>query len=126
MKKFILFYKGPATPPGDSHGKWPAWFNKVGENLVDSGSPLQNGLVPHGDGSTSDSATNFNGYGIVQAQDRNAVPNLVKARPFLAVGKDEYSIEILELPQQQDAMFTFWMAPVWPNHLIPGTYNDKP
>jgi hypothetical protein len=97
MKKFIPFYKGPPIPPGASHDKWPAWFNQVGENLVDRGSPLQNGFALHGDGSTSDSATNFNGYSIVQAQNRNAVISLVKEHPLLAVGNGEYSIEIFEL-----------------------------
>jgi hypothetical protein len=98
MKKFMLFYKGPATPPGASHEKWPAWFNKLGEKLVDRGSPLDNGLVLQGDGSTNDSATNFNGYSMIQAENINAVISLVKDHPFLSLGSREYSIEIFELP----------------------------
>lgn len=97
MKKFILFYKGPATPPGASHEKWPAWFNKLGDQLIDMGSPMENGHVLHRDGSNTDSATNFNGYSIVQARNINAVKNLVKDHPFLSMGNDEYSIEIFEL-----------------------------
>jgi hypothetical protein len=77
MKKFILFYKGPATPPGASHDKWPAWFNKLGDKLVDIGSPMKNGLVLHGDGSTSDSATDLNGYSIIQAENINDAISLV-------------------------------------------------
>lgn len=99
MKKFILFYKGPATPPGASHEKWPAWFQKLGEKLVDRGSPMQNGLALHNDGSTSDSATNFNGYSIIQARDINTAKELVRDHPFLSAGRNEYSIEIFELPQ---------------------------
>ncbi len=71
MKKFILLYKGPATPPGASHEKWPPWFNKVGDKLVDKGSPMDNGLVLHRDGSKSDTATDFNGYSIIQAENIN-------------------------------------------------------
>lgn len=97
MAKFVLFYKGPKTPPGASHEKWPAWFSKLGNNLVDKGSPLDNGLVLHSDGSTSDTAIHFNGYSIVQAKNRNAVLSLVKDHPFLSLGSDEYSIEIFEL-----------------------------
>ncbi|MCI0550011.1 MAG: hypothetical protein L0287_03575 [Anaerolineae bacterium] len=97
MKKFILFYKGPAIPPGASHEKWPAWFNKLGDKLVDMGSPMENGLVLHSDGSTSNSATEFNGYSIIQAENINAVTNVVKDHPILSVGNGEYSVEIFEL-----------------------------
>lgn len=98
MKKFILFYKGPATPPGASHDNWPAWFHKAGDKLVDVGSPMENGFVLHANGSTGDRATNLNGYSIVQAKNRKDVISLVKDHPFLSGGK-EYSVEIFEVPQ---------------------------
>ncbi len=98
MKKFILFYKGPATPPGASHEKWPAWFGKLGDKLVDRGSPMQNGGVLCGDGSTAGSATNFNGYSIIQAKNIDEALNLTKDHPFLNLGSNEYTIEIFELP----------------------------
>ena len=97
MKKYMLLYNGPATPSGASHKKWPAWFNKVGENLVDIGSPINNGFVLHSDGSKDNSATNFNGYSIIQAKNINAVKSLVKVHPFLSIGNGEYSVEIFEL-----------------------------
>ncbi len=97
MKKFILLYKGPATPPGASHEKWPAWFDKTGDQLVDMGSPMKNGLVLHGDGSTDDSASPLNGYSIIQAKNIKALKSLVKDHPFLSLGNDEYSVEIFEL-----------------------------
>src|SRR5512141_3247073 len=99
MKNFILFYKGPATPPGASHEKWPAWFRKAGEQLVDKGSPMKNGLVLHRDGSTSDAATNFNGYSIIQAGNIEEVLHLIRDHPFLTLSSDEYSVEIFELPE---------------------------
>ena len=99
MKKYMLLYKGPATPPGASHEKWPAWFNKIGENLVDIGSPINNRFVLHSDGSKDDSATNFNGYSIIQAENINDVMSLVKDHPFLSLGNGEYSVEIFELPK---------------------------
>ncbi len=99
MKKFILFYKGPATPPGASHEKWPAWFRKAGEQLVDKGSPMKNGLVLHGNGSTSNAATNFNGYSIIQATNIEEALNLTREHPFLSLNSDEYAVEIFELPE---------------------------
>jgi hypothetical protein len=99
MKKFMLLYKGPATPPGASHEKWPAWFNKVGDKLVDRGSPMDNGLALNSDASTSDSASDFNGYSMIQAENINEVVSLLKDHPFLSLGKGEYSVEIFELPK---------------------------
>lgn len=99
MKKFILFYKGPATPPGASHEKWPAWFRKAGEQLVDRGSPMKNGLALYPDGSSGAAATNFNGYSIIQAENIDAALRLTRDHPFLTVGGAEYSIEIFELPE---------------------------
>ena len=98
MKTFIVFYKGPPTPPDASHEKWPAWFRKAADHLVDRGSPLQNGLVLHKDGSTRDSATNLNGYSIIQAENLDEALNLLKDHPFLTLGTDEFSVEIFELP----------------------------
>ncbi len=97
MKKFILFYQGPATPPGASHDKWPAWFKKLGDRLVDKGSPMDNGHVLHSDGSAGRSAMGLNGYSIIQAETMDEALNLAKDHPFLALGNGEYSIEIFEL-----------------------------
>jgi hypothetical protein len=99
MKKFILFYKGPATPPDASHAEWPAWFNKLGDKLVSVGSPMEHGVVLHSNGSTSSPATHLNGYSIVQAETRDDVISLVKDHPFLSLGTGEYSIEIFEVPK---------------------------
>jgi hypothetical protein len=97
MKKYMLLYRGPTTPPGASHEKWPTWFRKVGENLVDVGSPIKSGFVLHSDGSKDDCPTRFNGYSIIQARNIQAVNSLVKDHPFLSAGNAEYSLEIFEL-----------------------------
>ncbi len=100
MKTFILFYKGPATPPGASHEKWPAWFNKLGDKLIDRGSAMKNGLVLHSDGSTSNAPGDLtlNGYSIVQAENVDDMIGVAKDHPFLSLGTGEYTIEIFELP----------------------------
>jgi hypothetical protein len=99
MKKYMLLYRGPATPTNASHEKWPTWFNKLGDQLVSIGSPMENGFALHRDGSKADSATNLNGYSIIQAENINAVKKLVKDHPYLAQDSDDYSIEIFELPR---------------------------
>ena len=99
MKQFLLLYKGPPTPPGASHEKWPEWFGKIGNHLVDRGSPMENGRVLRQDGSTGDSATNLNGYSIIQAKNVDEVLRLIKDHPFLTLGTNEFTIEVFELPK---------------------------
>jgi hypothetical protein len=97
MRRFMLLYAGPATPPNASHEGWPEWFEKLGGNLVDQGSPMADGLVLHGDGSASGSAIHLNGYSIIQAEHIDDVRSLVKDHPYLTHGH-EYSIEVYSLP----------------------------
>jgi hypothetical protein len=99
MKQFLLLYKGPPTPPDASHEKWPEWFSKIGNHLVDRGSPMENGRVLRKDGSTADSATNLNGYSIIQAKNIDEVLRFIKDHPFLTLGTNEFTIEVFELPK---------------------------
>jgi hypothetical protein len=99
MKRFLLLYKGPPTPPDASHEGWPAWFRRIGDALVDVGSPMANGYVLHGDGSASDRPSSLNGYSVIQAEDRTAALDLVRDHPLLALG-GEYAIEVFEVPKR--------------------------
>ena len=96
MKRFMLLYGGPTTPPDATHEGWPEWFDQLGDKLVDRGAPLTDGAVVHGDGSTG-SETRLNGYSIIQAEDIDHVRSLVENHPFLMHGL-EYSIEVYSLP----------------------------
>ena len=98
MKRFLLLYKGPPTPPEASHEGWPEWFDGTGDALVDLGSPMVNGLALHGNGERDD-ATSLNGFSIVQADDRDGVLDLVSDHPFLQLGSD-YAIEVFEVPRK--------------------------
>ena len=80
MKRFLLLYKGPPTPPQASHGGWPEWFTEIGDGLVDLGSPMANGVVVHAD-------------------DRSEALDLVRDHPLLALGS-EYAIEVFEVPKK--------------------------
>ena len=99
MKRFLLLYTGPPTPPDASHEGWSEWFTKIGDALVDLGSPMTNGFVLGGDRSTSDDAESLNGYSIIQAEDRSKALELIDDHPFLAIGK-QYSIEVFEVPRR--------------------------
>lgn len=99
MGSFILLYKGPTTPPGASHEGWPEWFQRVGDKLVDLGSPMAGGFVIHSDGTTSDTAVSLNGYSIIRADDRDAVLDVLRDHPFLNAGT-ERTIEVFDVPRK--------------------------
>jgi hypothetical protein len=96
MKKFLLLYQGPATPPGASHEGWSEWFHKLGEKLVDRGLPMAHGRSLRGDGSSVDSTISLNGYSIIQAEDRGEALSLLHDHPYLSIG-NEYTVEIFDL-----------------------------
>jgi hypothetical protein len=97
MARYMVLYVGPPTPPDASHAGWPAWFEQLGDRLVDRGSPLADGRAVRGDGSVGDAATRLNGYSIIQADDPAQALDLVKDHPYLAQGPG-YSIEAYLLP----------------------------
>jgi YCII-related domain len=99
MKRYLLLYNGPPPPPGASHEGWWAWFAKTGDAVVEVGSPMKNGVVVHGDGSASDDPSPLRGYGIVQAEDRDKVLEMVRDHPLFRAGS-EYTIEVFELPKR--------------------------
>ena len=99
MKRFLLLYSGPPAPPNPSHEGWPEWFDKLGDALVDLGSPMANGVVLRADGSTSDEAAPLRGYCLVQAEGRDQALELVRDHPLLALGP-EYTIELFEVPRK--------------------------
>ena len=104
MAKFILLYKGPATPMEDITPEaseqitqaWGAWMGKVGDALVDGGMPFAGRTAVAGDGSTT-SASDLNGYTIVEAPDIDVAKTLCDGNPFLSDGTAKFAIEIYEL-----------------------------
>jgi hypothetical protein len=96
MKRFLLLYSGPPTPPDAQHQGWPEWFTGLGDALVDVGSPLANGFALRADGSESGDASRFNGFSVIEAESRREAVELLRTHPLLALGAD-YAIEVFEL-----------------------------
>lgn len=104
MKKFILLYNGPATPPEQMDpakrkeimAKWGEWMGKVGVAMTDMGQPMANGETVMDDGSEG-KALQLSGYSIVQAEDMAGARKLVEGHPFLSDKTGKFSVEIFEL-----------------------------
>ncbi len=104
MSKFILLYKGPATPmeqmtkeQGDEvMAGWQTWMGKVGSALVDMGQPMAKGKSVVDDGSAG-TADEFTGYSIIEAGNIDEAVKLVKDHPFLSDKSGKFSVEVFEL-----------------------------
>jgi hypothetical protein len=104
MSKYLLLYRGPATPMEDFTPEqgaeqmkaWGEWMGRVGPALVDQGAPF-GARTAVGDNGAATPPSDQNGYTIVEADDLDGARALTKGHPFLSEGKGRFSIEIFEL-----------------------------
>jgi hypothetical protein len=97
-------YRGPATPQADITPEggeqllqaWNAWMGKVGDALLDGGAPFRR---PHRCCRRwlTTSASDLNGYTIVQAPDLAAAKTLCGGNPFLDDATADFVVESYEL-----------------------------
>ena len=94
MKKFVVIYHTPAevmanmgAPTEEEMKKgmepWMAWAERCGDQLVDLGTPLINGLKLQTDGSSIPSSREVNGYSILQAENMDEAKALMDGHPHL-------------------------------------------
>jgi hypothetical protein len=93
MSKFVFIYHAPTTPadaapPTDEQmaevmGAWNAWAGKVGDGMVDFGTPLAGGVRVTADGSTAPSDREVVGYSIIEADSADAALALAQGHPHL-------------------------------------------
>jgi hypothetical protein len=93
MTKFVFIYHAPmtpadATPPSaeqlqDMMAAWTAWAEKVGDGMVDFGTPLAGGIRVAPNGVVEPSSREVAGYTILEAADIDAAIELAKVHPHL-------------------------------------------
>jgi len=94
MTKFIVSYLAPidatwktqeSTPEEMEAGMkaWMDWAQKCGDNLVDMGSPLGNGITVRPGGNNLTSESEIIGYSILQADSMDEALDLLKGHPHL-------------------------------------------
>jgi len=104
MAKFILLYRGDATPPesmtpeqgAEIMGQWNAWVDKHGAALVDVGAPFGARASIGGDG-VEQTPVKLNGYSIVEADDLASAKGFCDGHPFLEGTGAEFAVDVFEL-----------------------------
>jgi hypothetical protein len=94
MTRYVFVYHAPvppadATPPDPEQvdavmAAWNAWAAKVGDGMVDFGTPLANGVRVTPDGTTP-STREVAGYSIIEADNLEAAVELAKVHPHLSM-----------------------------------------
>ena len=108
MTKFMLLYRGDATPMEDmteeqsaeAMGLWTSWIDKHGQSLTDLGTPFGTRVAVGGDGRDQKPAS-LNGYTVVEADSLEAAKGLCDGHPFLNGTGPEFAIDVFELVPMQ-------------------------
>jgi len=92
MAKYVFIYHAPMTPADAAPptpeqmeavmGEWMAWAGKVGDGMVDFGTPLAGGVRVSA-GGTSPSTREVVGYSIIEADNLDAALELAQGHPHL-------------------------------------------
>ena len=92
MPDFIFAYHGGTIPDTPEEGAkamaaWGAWFQAMGENVVNGGNPVGQSMTVTADGVTGDGGANpISGYTIVRADTPEAACEMAKGCPMVADG----------------------------------------
>ena len=98
MKKFLYLYFGGNPPESEEAGKavmadWMAYFQKMGDKIVDGGAPLGTNKWVGGK-----DVANPTGYSIVNAENLDAAVALTKGHPHLKARGTIQVCETLPIP----------------------------
>jgi hypothetical protein len=102
MTKYILGFHGGGAMPADpkvaeaSMAKWVAWYQDMGQAVIDMGTPAMSAKTVESSGKVSNGggANPLTGYSIIEARDIDSAVSLAKGCPIYAHGG---SVEVAEL-----------------------------
>ncbi|MEO0502610.1 MAG: hypothetical protein AAFZ14_04745 [Pseudomonadota bacterium] len=98
MPDFIFAYHGGTIPETQEEGEkamaaWGAWFDAMGENVVNGGNPVGQSMTVTAHGVSEDGGKNpISGYTIVRAETPEAACEMAKGCPMVADGSG--SVEV--------------------------------
>lgn len=105
MTKYVLTYHGgsgemPTDPAAiqEIMAVWGAWFESIGERLVDGGNPFSTHTAIGPDGSTTGAAANdMTGYTVIEVADLAAATRIAQGSPVLATGASVQISECIDM-----------------------------
>ena len=98
MPTYVFSYRGPAgyTPNPETISAWWAWFEGMGDQIVDMGKPV---VALDTVGNTDPESTQLGGYSVIRADNLEAAKVIAKGCPHL---ERDGGVEIGELGEVHD------------------------
>jgi hypothetical protein len=85
MKKFLFLHYGYETPTKEIMEAWGAWFELVGDKVVDPGSPLISGReITHSGTKEVSRDAGPTGYMIVEAENMDEAEKIAQSCPIVS------------------------------------------
>jgi hypothetical protein len=102
MPRFVFSYRHPAgySPSPESASVWAAWFEGMGDHLVNLGQPA---VARTSLGDCDSSRTELGGYSVIEANDLEAATVIAKGCPHLGRGG---GVEVGQLGEVPDLHLT--------------------
>jgi hypothetical protein len=102
MGKYVLVYKGGKMAETEEErnavmAKWGAWFQGLGDAVVDMGNPFAGSASVSADGSNGAAASGLSGYSILTASNLDDAVGKAGDCPILAAGGGVEVYETLEM-----------------------------
>lgn len=104
MPDFMIAYHGGRKPNSKDEGmarmeKWKAWIEKLGESVINPGTPLPVSKIVTSTGIEDDNDPNsMNGFAVLNADSIDAAVNMIKSDPFLETGGRIRISQMTEMP----------------------------
>jgi hypothetical protein len=91
MGKYVLVYKGGQMAETEEErnevmAKWGAWFQGLGDSVVDMGNPFAGSASVSADGSNGAAGSGLGGYSILNASSLDDAVGKTGGCPILAAG----------------------------------------
>ncbi len=92
MPNFMIAYYGGNQPSSKEEGmaqmnKWKAWVERLGENVINPGTPLTGSKIVTSSNVQDDNDPNsMKGFAVIQAESIEAAVEISKSDPFLDNG----------------------------------------
>ena len=104
MAKYMLLYRGPATPMEEMTPEqteavmqdWNTWIARLGPTLTEVGTPFGTRAAVAADGS-SPAPADLQGYSIVEADSLDAAKATCEKHPFLSTGEAKFLVDVFEM-----------------------------
>lgn len=84
MNKYLVLYHDQWQPDQEVMDAWQAWFARIGDRFIDSGTPLRDGVEVARSGSRALTPADVpaTGYSILSAADRQEAEALLADCPY--------------------------------------------